>query len=416
MSAPKLRILALEPDQACREHLHHLLRQRVDVDVVLTSTAEEAAGAIYEKRPDLILTSSVLPPRAEEQVIDALKHLDPDGSVPLITVPPLLAPPEQSDTSRSVFAFMARRRPPSRTSYDLAALATRIDEALRQVREAMEDPPVRTVRIEPSTALVVKSDANALAATPYVSTGRSTQSPPLLERKRLDRAPRLMAHDLPSRCTLTTPAGFIVRMVNVSESGVLFESPLKFTRDAETSLSLFSPQKTLVLPARIVRSEVAAVNGGGVTYQTAAQFSESLDLVKKIAPPEPEPILELVPVPVPAEIVAAPMCLADLLVRITNELYQHQRGDAARAAFEAGLRQLVPACEIQLCDRLVPRADSGDSIYFAVPGASGVMVQATFHPDYEPTTEDFKLLRAAAAMASVIVHGETHSLLIRRTA
>jgi len=386
------------------------------VDVVLTSTAEEAAGAIYEKRPDLILTSSVLPPRAEEQVIDALKHLDPDGSVPLITVPPLLAPPEQADTSRSVFAFMSRRRPPSRTSYDLAALATRIDEALRQVREAKEDPPVRTVRIEPSTALVVKSDANALAATPSVSTGRSTQGPHLLERKRLDRAPRLMAHDLPSRCTLTTPAGFIVRMVNVSESGVLFESPLKFTRDAETSLSLFSPQKTLVLPARIVRSEVAAVNGGGVTYQTAAQFSESLDLVKKIAPPEPEPILELVPVPVPAEIVAAPMCLADLLVRITNELYQHQRGDAARAAFEAGLRQLVPACEIQLCDRLVPRADSGDSIYFAVPGASGVMVQATFDPDHEPTTEDFKLLRAAAATASVIVHGETHSLLIRRTA
>jgi hypothetical protein len=221
-----------------------------------------------------------------------------------------------------------------------------------------------------------------------------------------------MADDLPSRCTLTTPAGFIVRMVNVSESGVLFESPLKFTRDAETSLSLFSPQATLVLPARIVRSEVATVNGLGVTYQTAAQFGEALDLMKKVAPAEPA----LEPAAVPAEIVTAPASLADLLVRITTELYQHQRGDAARAAFEAGLRQLVPACEIRLCDRLVHRSDGGDSIYFAVPGASGVMVQATFDPGHEPTAEDFKLLRAAAAMASVIVHGETHSLLVRRTA
>jgi hypothetical protein len=44
------------------------------------------------------------------------------------------------------------------------------------------------------------------------------------------------------------------------------------------------------------------------------------------------------------------------------------------------------------------------------------MVQATFDPDHQPTAEDFKLLKAAAAMASVIVHGETHSLLVRRSA
>ena len=103
-------------------------------------------------------------------------------------------------------------------------------------------------------------------------------------------------------------------------------------------------------------------------------------------------------------------------MRVTTELYQHHRGEAARAAFEAGLRQLVPACEVRLCDRLVQRADAGDSIYFAVPGASGVVVQATFEPDHEPTIEEFKLLKAAAAMASVIVHGETHALLVRRTA
>ena len=411
MDGPKLRILALEPDEACREHLRHFLTQRTEVEVVMTSTPEEAAGRMHEQRPGLVLTSAVLPPRAEEQVMDALKHLDPDGSVPVITVPPLTAP-EKPDVARGVFTRISRRRPSSRPAYDLAALSARIDEALLQAREESMYPRFRPARVELSTALALRSNTSADLAASDPEVG-SASSRSLIQRKRLDRAPRLMPADLPSRCTLTTPAGFIVRMVNVSESGVLFESPMKFTRDAEMSLSLFSPHATVVLPARIVRSEVAAVNGSGVTYQTAAQFSESLQLVKKIAP-STHTILE--PIPVPAEIVTAPASLADLLVRIATELYHHQRGDAARAVFEAGLRQLVPACDIQLCDRLVQHSDTGDSIYFAVPGASGVMVQATFEPDHQPTAEDFKLLRAAAAMASMIVHGETHSLLVRRSA
>jgi hypothetical protein len=381
----------------------------------MTSTPEEAAGAMHERRPDVILTSAVLPPRAEEQVMDALKHLDPDGLVPVITVPPLLDTPDKPEGARGVFAMIARRRPAPapRPSYDLAALSARIDEALRQVREASEKPRIRPARVEPSTGLILRTDVHTELAGSEVPVLDDAQGPYLLQRKRVDRAPRLAPTDLPSRCTLTTPAGFIVRMVNLSESGVLFESPLKFTRDSDTALSLLSPQSTVVLPARIVRSEVASVNGLGVTYQTAAQFTDALDLVKKKMAPA-EPVLEAPPVP--AEIISAPASLADLLVRITTELYQHQRGDAARAAFEAGLRQLVPACDIRLCDRLIQRTEGGDSIYFVVPGASGVMVQATFDPDHQPTAEDFKLLKAAAAMASVIVHGETHSLLVRRSA
>jgi hypothetical protein len=251
-------------------------------------------------------------------------------------------------------------------------------------------------------------DATDLALMPLaVSDG--PREPILLERRRLERARRFAIDDLPSRCTLTTPAGFIVRMLNVSATGVLFESPLKFTRDSETALSLLAPDTTHVLPARIVRSEVAGVSGVGVTYQTAAQFGENVELLKKIAPRADLPA-GLEPPPPPQT-----HSLADLLVRVTTELYQHQRNEAARAAFEAGLPHLLPGCEVTLCDRLVQRAD-GDSIYFAVPGASGAMVQATFKPGHQPTVDEFRLLRAAAAMAAVIVHGETRSLIINRSA
>jgi hypothetical protein len=396
MHRQTLRILALEPDADCRERLRALLVERIDAEIVVVASPEGAAGEIHARRPDVVLTSAVLPPRAEDQVIDALKHLDPDGTVPLITVPPMLEPPEDTDGRIGMFTLISRRRAPRRPVYDADALVARINEALRQARHAKEQPRVRPGRLEPSTALVLRSEDMRLVPAAALEAGESQL---LLERKRADRARRFAADELPSRCTLTTPAGFIVRMLNVSETGVLFESPLKFTPATEIPLSL-------------VRSEVANVSGVGVTYQTAAQFSETLDLLRNASAPA-ESFQMAAPLP---EIAPLAPTLADLLVRVTTELYQHQRGDAARAAFEAGLRQLVPACEVLLCDRLVQRPDAGDSIYFAVPGASGVMVQATFEPGHQPTVDEFRLLRAAAAMASVIVHGETHSLIVRRSA
>jgi hypothetical protein len=411
MHRQNLRILALEPDADCRERLRALLAERIDADVVVVSNPESAAGEIHASRPDLVLISAVLPPRAEDQVIDALKHLDPDGTVPVITVPPMLEPVAEADGRGSMFGLISRRRAPRRPVYDADALVARINEALRQVRQAKEQPRVRPVRSEPSTELMLRADGD-MRLVPATSVDAGTHSPLLLERKRADRARRFAADELPSRCTLTTPAGFIVRLLNVSETGVLFESPLKFTPASEIPLSLFGPDSTSILPARIVRSEVANVSGVGVTYQTAAQFNEVVDILKNAARPT-ETFEVAAPLP---EIAPATPSLADLLVRVTTELYQHQRGDAARAAFEEGLRQLVPACEVILCDRLVHRADAGDSIYFAVPGASGVMVQATFEPGHQPTVEEFRLLRAASALASVIVHGETHSLIVRRTA
>jgi hypothetical protein len=412
MDTQKLRILAIEPDAECRGRLRALIEDRIDADLVVASSAESAAGAMYANRPDVVLTSAVLPPRAEEQVIDALKHLDPEGTVPVITVPPLLEGSEPPDAPRRVFALRPRRRSTAqRPTYDAAALVARIEEALRQARDAKANPRIRPVLVEPSTALILRpSDAMGLVTLPFSAVADSPREPILLERKRLDRARRFAIDELQARCTLTTPAGFIVRMLNVSDTGVLFESPLKFTRDSETSLSLLAPDSTHVLPARIVRSEVAAVSGVGVTYQTAAHFNENVELLKKMAPRADLPPMEVAPAAAPTQ------SLGDLLIRVTTELYQHQRGDAARAAFEAGIHQLLPRCEVRVCDRLVQRDDAGDSIYFAVPGASGAMVQATFEPGHQPNVEEFRLLRAAAAMAAVIVHGETRSLIIHRSA
>ena len=145
METQKLRILAIEPDARCREHLRALLAGRVEADLVIAASPEAAAGAIHTNRPDVVLMSAVLPPRAEEQVIDALKHLDPDGDVPVITVPPLLEPPNQAEAPRRRFALLRRRQPSPRPSYDATAVLARVEEALREARAAKENPRVRPV-------------------------------------------------------------------------------------------------------------------------------------------------------------------------------------------------------------------------------------------------------------------------------
>jgi hypothetical protein len=404
MDTHRLRILAIEPDTRCREHLRALLDGRVEADLVIVASADAAAGAIHTNRPDLVLTSAVLPPRAEEQVIDALKHLDPDGNVPVITIPPLLEAPELTEAPRRRFALAFNRRPSRRPSYDAGAVLARIEEAMREAREAKANPRVRPVHVEPATALILHPAAASDLALMRVPTMVNAVRGPLhFERKHLERARRFAVDELPSRCTLATPAGLIVRMLNVSSTGVLFESPLKFPRDSETLLNVLAPESTHVLPARIVRSEVATVTGTGVTYQTAAHFGAALELFKEV--PRPVEVIDITATPH-----VAPQSLADLIVRVTTELYQHRRSDDARAEFETGLRQLVPGCNVTLADRLVEPADDIDSLYFAVPAVSGVMVRATFEPGHEATKEELKLLRAAAALASVIVHSEIRTL------
>ena len=76
-----------------------------------------------------------------------------------------------------------------------------------------------------------------------------------------------------------------------------------------------------------------------------------------------------------------------------------------RTTFEQGMRQLVPSCEIKLQDTPMVSSDGCDSIYFTVPTTrgAGAVLQATFDPEYEPALDEFKLLRAAAAVAAVIV-------------
>jgi hypothetical protein len=81
---------------------------------------------------------------------------------------------------------------------------------------------------------------------------------------------------------------------------------------------------------------------------------------------------------------------------------------AVRAAFERGIQELLPSCEIRLTAKPAEPAPGHESLLFTVPltGTSSPVLQATFEPAYELSKEEFRLLKAATAMAAVFIQYE----------
>jgi hypothetical protein len=394
MTTPKLRILVIEPETSCAEQLRAMLADRVFAEVVVTPNADDACAVLRTETPDLVLLSAVCPPRAEEQVVSLLKWLDPYDRVPVLTIPPATRGFEDEPVDagrRGLFARLKRKRPAPRAFYyDPGMLVSRINEALREARMRKNHPRPRLAlppKPEEDTMLVRVNQTPEWERMGLTIVPKA--APPLrIERQHVTRARRLSMAELPHRVTLATQSG-AVRMINLSDSGILFESPLKYTPDTVTGLSLFGPHAKFELPARIVRSDASTVDSLGVTYQTAASFGEERALLTMLGA-------------IPGEVLPPQKSLSDLLVRVTTELYERDAYEEAQAAFDSFLRQFA-SCQVRLAQSLTEPREGRESIHFKVSAPTRAILEATFDRGHEPTVEEFALLKAAAAIASVLL-------------
>jgi hypothetical protein len=153
----------------------------------------------------------------------------------------------------------------------------------------------------------------------------------------------------------------------------------------------------LVVPAHVVRSEVASVEVAGVKYRIAAAFNGRLD-----------PLPEEAVLAAPAVLPAAPATLAELLARVAGEVDRGRRATDVKTMFEQGVRELASAYDVKLREAPAPTSD-GESIYFRVPGPSGsrAVLQVIFEPGHRPEADQFLLLRAAAAAAAVVMNHDS---------
>ena len=168
------------------------------------------------------------------------------------------------------------------------------------------------------------------------------------------------------------PWGLDVQLVNISSSGLLLESGARFMPGSSTEFRLCGPNKNLVVPGRVVRSQVATVNSLGVKYRAAAVFDRKLETLA----------------PRPAAVIGSegPSTLTDVLAFVRDQAERGIEPAALRSAFEQGIQQLVTAREVRIRDVPVVQNDGTESVYFAVPtdGRSQAVLQATFEPNYRP--------------------------------
>ena len=97
-------VLAIEPDSAQASTLQRVLPERADAEVVVVDSKGAALATIDERVPDLLLISTLLSPRDEEQLIAHLRTLPNASHLQTLTIPQL------EPTSRYKRRFFAGRK------------------------------------------------------------------------------------------------------------------------------------------------------------------------------------------------------------------------------------------------------------------------------------------------------------------
>jgi hypothetical protein len=371
--AHTLHILALEPDQACGRRLREMVAHRTGADVVVVPTVDAAIAKLSTRLPDAILTSTLLPPQQEALLHSHLKQFDERSTPPVLMVPPIGDLTGDAAPRRGLF-LLGRRTRTSPMPYDASAIAARIEDAIAESRRRQAE----------------RSADLADRVTISEESLQSILKPEIAGNIRRFRSPRCTPDEIGWLTGAKTSFGLPVRILNISGSGMLLEASDKITAGSSTEIQLYGMDKTIVVPSRVVRADVAAVNTRGVKYHMAAAFHQKIDLIRAAAD---------------AESPASPRALVDLLSRVSGHIEDGQDAASVRAAFEQGLRKLVTARNIRLCEAPVADIDGGESVYFKVPGTGGAsaILQVTFEPDYEPVSREFTLLKASATAAAIIL-------------
>lgn len=398
---PKSRILAIETDPARAATLKRLLRGHVSADFEIVKSCAEAMEAIARSVPDLVLTSTFLPPAEEAALTDSLKQLSEAAHVQLITVPHFIEFEDSRAEPRSrVLNFLRRRSALIRPVCDPRTVRDQIEHYLEKARiekiEASHRQVWDEVRTQ-STALMRMDGVQRLTAGDVctLSNGVGTRAHKLgrLHAEDRRRASRRPLTDISWLKSVRLPWGLEVGVVNISTSGILLESSSKITPGNVVDLQLIGRGLTGVsMPARLIRTDVGSVTSQGVKYRVAAAFDRELDLGVEVA----------------QQFSAAsptPKALADLLVHVLSDVSFDSGSAAPRAKFEQGLRRLMPLRDVQLRQAPITPKDQDDSVYFNVPHESGVsaIMQVVFERHHQPSSNEFKLLKAAAGVAGVVL-------------
>jgi CheY-like chemotaxis protein len=368
------RILAIEPNPERGTLLRRLLRDSVRANVTVVPSTKAALTVLSTQVPDLILTSSLIAPQDDRDLVSHLRETPSLSHLPVLTIHPVAEPP--APKKPGLLARLRRKQPKTvEPAYDFGAIATRIEDAIMESQTALAAFKSESPTAVSEPEIVDYSNAAPLVVCPDVFSIRK-------------RAMRWAGWQLPWFSSINVPLGCDLRLINLSRSGVLVESGARIAPGTIMTFRISGTGRDLTVPARIVRSEVATVDRLGVKYHAAAVFDYTFDT---LMPEDMDPM-------------DADAHLAGLVSSVLTHASAGSRPADLRIEFEAGIMKIVTARDVRLRDVPMVENNGCDSVYFTIAGANGpAVLQVTFEAGYQPTVDEFAALKAAAVAASQVV-------------
>ncbi len=271
------KILAIESDPERIVILRRLVRDKLDADVIVADSMENAIDTLDDKRPDVIVTSSLLSPGDDRQLADHLRQAPALDHLPVLMLPPLVDTDDEA-SSRGLLSRLFRRRCQSWPTYDADAIATRIEDALQQSKR--DAPKYADLWQRPARLHLMEPEEISQEETGLVYTLDADLARFLGIQPQQNRAPRWGRSDLLWLESIRLTWGVDLDLLNISSSGLLVESGIRMTVGNLTDFQLADREdRDYVMSGRIVRSDVASVTALGVKYVTAAVFDKPFEAI-----------------------------------------------------------------------------------------------------------------------------------------
>jgi len=353
------RVLALEPDPIHAGALTRFVQTCVTADVRVVGSVADARAALAQITPALVLVSEHVSADDDFALTAHVRSGANGRPLPILAVPAMGGDDEGAGPMpRGLLRLIASGGAVGDTPRtQLARRQAALRHALRAILHA---PP--------------------------------TAAPVATVPAQLPRAARWKGDNIPWLSRVTLPLGLEVRLVNISRSGLLIESPGRFVVGQPAAFELHGHLR-VVVPGRFVRAAASAGDHG--LYHSAAIFDDDLPLFAAAAPAARGGV-------------TITNDLREVLAWVRGQARAGLRPDRIRAAFELSVQELVGARAVLICRAPAQADEPGDSVCLPVPTSDGseAFLQAIYDTTRPASSSAFERLKGAATLAADVLEME----------